>query len=54
MYGVTHVVAIDGHSRFITGLYTMAVKNNLVIYKEAFRILGMNKLCRKCHDIVKA
>ena len=28
MYGVTHVVAIDGHSIFIAGTYTMPVKNN--------------------------
>ena len=49
MYGVTHVVAIDGHSRFIAGAYTMPVKNNLVIYEEVFRyVSGMNKLCRIC------
>ena len=49
MYGVTHVVAVDGHSRFIAGAYTMPVKNNLVIYEEVFRyVSGMNKLCRTC------
>ena len=49
MYGVTYVVAIDGHSRFIAGAYTMPVKSNLVIYEEVFRyVSGMNKLCRIC------
>ena len=37
MYGVTHVAAIDGHSRFIVGAFTMPVKNNLVIYNEVYR-----------------
>ena len=37
MYGVTHVVAIDGHSRFIVGAFTMPIKNNVVIYKEVYR-----------------
>ena len=37
MYGVTDVMVIDGHSRFIAGAYTMPVKNNLVIYEEVFR-----------------
>ena len=49
MYGVTHVVAIDGHSRFISGAYTMPVKNNLVLYEEVFRYVSqMNRLCRIC------
>ena len=49
MYGVTDVMVIDGHSRFIAGAYTMPVKNNLVIYEEVFRyVSGMNKLCRTC------
>ena len=48
MYGVTHVIAIDGHSRFIT-IYTMPVKNNVVVYEEVFRYVSrMNKLCRIC------
>ena len=37
MYGVTHVAAIDGHSRFIVGTATMPVKNNLVIYDKIYR-----------------
>ena len=32
MYGVTHVAAIDGHSRFVVGHAIMPIKNNLVIY----------------------
>ena len=47
MYGVTHVVSVDGHSRFITGAYTMPMKNNLVIYEDVFRYVSrMNKLYR--------
>ena len=34
IYGVTHVVAIDGHSRFVVAGTTMPVKNNLTIYRE--------------------
>jgi len=37
MYGVTHVAAIDGHSRFVIGGATMPVKNNLVIYNDVYR-----------------
>ena len=37
MYGTTHVVAIDGHSRFITAFATMAIKNNEIIYQEIFK-----------------
>ena len=49
MYGVTHVVTVDGHSRFIAGAYTMPMKNNLVTYEEIFRYVSrMNKLCRIC------
>ena len=38
MYGVTHVVAIDGHSRFVVAGKTMPVKNNVVIYTHIFRL----------------
>ena len=49
MYGVTHVVAIDGHFLFIAGAYTIPVKSNLVIYEEVFRYVSrMNKLCKIC------
>ena len=37
MYGVTHVAAIDGHSRFVVAGTTMPVKNNLTIYKEIYK-----------------
>ena len=36
-YGVTHVIAIDGHSRFIVAHSIMPIKNNLVIYEDIFR-----------------
>lgn len=36
-YGTTHVIAIDGHSRFIVAHSIMSIKNNLVIYEEVFR-----------------
>ena len=37
MYGVTHVLAIDGHSRFITAFSTMPIKSNAMIYDEVYR-----------------
>ena len=37
MYGVTHVAAIDGHSRFVVAGTTMPVKNNLTIYREIYK-----------------
>ncbi|KAL2095613.1 hypothetical protein ACEWY4_007761 [Coilia grayii] len=37
MFGVTHVVAIDGFSKKIVGSSTMAIKNNLAIYEDVFR-----------------
>ena len=36
-YGVTHVAAIDGHSRYIVGTCTMPIKNNIVIYEKLYR-----------------
>ena len=36
MYGVAHVVAHDRYSGMITGYTTMAIKNNLTIYKSMF------------------
>ncbi|XP_057314337.1 uncharacterized protein LOC130655589 [Hydractinia symbiolongicarpus] len=46
MYGATHVIAIDGHSRFIVGYSTMPIKNNALIepLKETFK-------CVVCQDI---
>lgn len=49
MYGVTHVAAIDGHSRFIVAGATMPVKNNIVIYDKVFRYV----FC-KCGKINKS
>jgi len=37
MYGVTHVAATDGHSRFIVSHTIMPIKNNLTIYDEIYR-----------------
>ena len=39
MYGVTHVCAIDGFSRYITAHSTMPIKNNFVIYDQIFRYM---------------
>ncbi|KAK7922224.1 hypothetical protein WMY93_009126 [Mugilogobius chulae] len=37
MFGVTHVMAVDGYSSKIVGNATMPIKNNLVIYDKVFR-----------------
>ncbi|XP_076141359.1 uncharacterized protein LOC143123987 [Alosa pseudoharengus] len=37
MFGVTHVLAVDGFSSIIVANVTMPVKNNLVIYNEVYR-----------------
>ena len=37
LYGVTHVIAVDGHSRFAVAAKCMAIKNNKVIYSEVYR-----------------
>ena len=37
MYGVTHVAAIDGHSRFVVAAHTMPIKNNCLIYEHVYR-----------------
>ena len=39
MYGMTHVVAVDGYSRKIVGFITLPVKNAIVIYNCLFRPL---------------
>lgn len=41
MYGVTYVVAIDGYSGKIVANSIMPVKNNLVIYDEVYRWVGV-------------
>jgi len=37
MFGVTHVIAVDGHSKKIVANATLPVKNNLAIYEEVYR-----------------
>lgn len=37
MFGVMHVLAVDGYSSKIIANATMPVKNNLVIYEEVYR-----------------
>jgi hypothetical protein len=37
MFGVTHVAAIDGHSRFIVATSIMPIKNNIKIYDDIYR-----------------
>ncbi|XP_075309265.1 uncharacterized protein LOC142370724 [Odontesthes bonariensis] len=37
MFGVTHVMAVDGYSKAIVGYATMLVKNNLIIYEDVYR-----------------
>ncbi|KAA0717606.1 hypothetical protein E1301_Tti016786 [Triplophysa tibetana] len=37
MFGVTHVIAIDGFSKKIVGYSTMPIKNNLTIYEEVYK-----------------
>ena len=43
MYGVVHVVAIDGHNRFIVAGTTMPAKNNVKIYKYMYRYIRTTK-----------
>jgi hypothetical protein len=37
MYGVTHVIAVDGFSSKIHAFATMPIKNNLLIYEHVYR-----------------
>ena len=37
MFGVTHVLAIDGYSRLIVAHLTIPVKNNILIYEYIYR-----------------
>ena len=39
MYGVTHILAIDGHSRFIATFSTMPIKNKAITYDEVYPYL---------------
>ncbi|XP_061584402.1 uncharacterized protein LOC133449284 [Cololabis saira] len=42
MFGVTHVLAVDGYSSKIVAHSTMPVKNNLVIYEDVYRSAVVN------------
>ena len=37
MFGVTHVVAVDGYSGMIVSSITIPIKNNKLIYEHLFR-----------------
>lgn len=39
MYGVTHVMAVDGYSRKIVGMITIPVKNPITIYNTLMKPL---------------
>ena len=41
MYGATHVVAIDRHSRFVVAASKLLIKNNIVYYDQIYRY-GLN------------
>ena len=43
MFGVTHVVAIDGCSRKIVGFVTIPKKNPILIYDMLFRPLLLSQ-----------
>ena len=36
-FGVTHVAAIDGYSRYVVSYQVMPVKNNLIIYEDILK-----------------
>ncbi|XP_072573404.1 uncharacterized protein [Paramormyrops kingsleyae] len=42
MFGVTHVIAVDGYSSKVVAYATMPVKNNLTIYEEVYRSAVVN------------
>ena len=39
MYGVTHVIDVDRHSRFVVAAKCMAIKKSKVIYSEVYRLV---------------
>ena len=41
LFGVTHVCAVDGHSRMIVGFHTMSIKNNVEIYRGLYRLANV-------------
>lgn len=42
MFGVTHILAVDGYSSKVVAHTTMPVKNNLRIYEEVYRLVLLN------------
>ena len=39
MFGVTHVLAVDGYSGMIVSHVIMPIKNNLLIYEHIYRLV---------------
>lgn len=39
MFGVTHVMAVDGYSKRVVSHATMPIKNNLIIYENVYRLV---------------
>lgn len=39
MFGLTHVLAVDGYSGFIVAHTIMPIKNNLLIYEHIYRYM---------------
>ena len=37
LYGVKHILAIDGHSRFFAAFSTMPINNDAIIYDQVYR-----------------
>uniref|UniRef100_A0AAV2MKP7 Transposase n=1 Tax=Knipowitschia caucasica TaxID=637954 RepID=A0AAV2MKP7_KNICA len=42
MFGVTHVLAIDGYSSKVVAHATMPIKNTLTIYEDVYRVCCQN------------
>lgn len=46
LFGVTHVIAIDGYTSKVVSHAAMPVKNNLVIYEAVYRYaIGSIHIC---------
>lgn len=46
MFGVTHVLAVDGYSGMIVSHVTIPIKNNRLIYEHIYRlVLIIDKYC---------
>lgn len=44
MFGVTHILAIDGYSRKIVGFITIPKKNSMMVYDLLFRPLLLSRI----------